>query len=140
MIKAVLFDWGSVLRSKATGRRAKPVYALAAGLRIHGIKTGIVSNIYTIIAKILRLMGDYDGFEPVILSSDVGLDKPDPAIYRLAIEKTGVKAGEIIFVDNRTDNIKAASDIGMQTVLAKNPDQIVAEVKNILSKENSLEL
>ena len=140
MVKAVLFDWGRVLRSKTSGRRAKVVFELAEDLRSHGIKTGIISNIYSVLAKAVRVLGDYKQFDPVILSCDVGINKPEAGIYREAVKKLRLKPEEVIFVDNREENVKAAEKLGMKTVLAKNSEQIVAEVRALILRENGLKL
>lgn len=116
------------------------MYGLAAELRSHGIKTGIVSNIYSLFAKSVRLLGDYRPFDPVILSCEVKIRKPDPAIFKLAYERCGVKAEETIFIDNLQSNIDAAKKLGMKAVLAENTDQTVKDVKEILLQENSLQV
>ena len=140
MVKAVLFDWGSVLRSKAGGRRAKPVYDLVDELRSHGIKTGIVSNIYSIFAKLIRLTGDYNQFDPVILSCDVKIKKPGIGIYKVAIKRLNLRPEELLFVDNRVENVAAAQELGMKVVLAKDSNQTAADVKKIILEENGLKL
>lgn len=55
-----------------------------------------------------------DGF---IISGNVGLRKPDPAIYKLLLERTGVAAKDHIFADDRPRNLNAAAALGLQTVL-----------------------
>jgi epoxide hydrolase-like predicted phosphatase len=51
----------------------------------------------------------------VIDSTKVGLQKPDPKIFVLAREKSGVNNEEILFVDNNQKNIETASKFGWQT-------------------------
>lgn len=140
MIKAVLFDWGKVLRSKTSGRRDKQLYALAEELRSNGIKTGIISNIYLIFAKFTRLIGDYNRFEPVVLSCDVKIKKPAPGIYQAAIRQLSLNPEELLFIDNREENLAAAQELGMKVVPARNSDQIITDVKKIILKENGLKL
>ena len=95
---------------------------------------------YPVAPLVLRLIGDYRGFDPVILSCEVNFKKPDPTIYQLAIKKLGVGASEIIFVDNLEENTRSANNLGIKTVLAKNPAQVIEDIKKILLKENSLKL
>lgn len=116
------------------------VYDLAARLREHGIKTGILSNIFAMNAAILRQQGRYDGFDPVILSCDEGYAKPDKELYDVAIAKLGVKPDEILFVDDQEKCTQTAEAMGMFTVLAANPEQIVTDVTQIIEQKNGLRL
>jgi epoxide hydrolase-like predicted phosphatase len=136
MVKAVLFDYGRVLYGPILPHRK--VRRLARELRRNGIKTGILSNIFLAAAWWLRITGGYRGFDPLILSFKEKISKPQAGIYEIAIKRLGVKPEEIVFIDNLEVNIKAASAAGMKTVLAKSPDQIIQDVKEVLKKENGL--
>ncbi|MCB1028542.1 MAG: HAD family phosphatase [Microthrixaceae bacterium] len=48
-----------------------------------------------------------------LLSGDVGVIKPDPAIYALACDRFEVHPGEAVFTDDREDNVAAAREFGM---------------------------
>jgi putative hydrolase of the HAD superfamily len=61
------------------------------------------------------LLGDL--FDGAVISSEVGLRKPDPAIYELAAERIGVSAGACVYVDDLPGNLKPARALGMATVL-----------------------
>ena len=52
-----------------------------------------------------------------IVSADVGCRKPEPRIYEIALERLGVSAGECIFIDNSTANLRVAETLGMRTIL-----------------------
>jgi 2-haloacid dehalogenase len=54
-------------------------------------------------------------FDDVVLSGDVRLAKPDPAIYDLAAGRFGVTPSRTLFVDDRADNVAAAADAGWLT-------------------------
>jgi putative hydrolase of the HAD superfamily len=82
-----------------------------------GIKTGILSNIGD--AMELGVRGRFpalDEFSHHTFSHRLGIAKPDAAIYRHAVEGLGVPAGEILFVDDREENILAARAAGMVAV------------------------
>lgn len=136
MIKAVLFDYGRVLYGPLLPHRK--VRKLAKELRQQGIRTGILSNIFPFAAWVLKISGGYRGFDPVILSFRENISKPNPRIYLLAIKRLGLMPQQILFIDNSEENIAAAKKLGIQVILAKNPTQVIAEVKNILLKENNL--
>jgi epoxide hydrolase-like predicted phosphatase len=121
-------------------KKAEPVYQLAEQLRKQGIKTGILSNVFQFNADLLRKAGLYDGFDPLVLSCEVNAAKPDIEIYELAIQKAGVKPSEIIFVDDQEKCWPPAEKLGMKIVKATSPNQIVGEVKEIILKENKVQI
>ncbi|MBB4641384.1 HAD family hydrolase [Rhizorhapis suberifaciens] len=53
-------------------------------------------------------------FRDVLVSGQVGLIKPDPAIYRLALDRFGIAAPCALFVDDRADNVEGAEAVGMR--------------------------
>lgn len=116
--------------------KSDEVYSLAQRLRLKSIKTGILSNTYQISADNLKSQGNYDNFEPIILSFKVHLAKPDPRIYNLAIRTLELKAEEILFVDDQLKNIPVAQALGIKTILAKTPKQIVNDVTALIYNEN----
>jgi 2-haloacid dehalogenase len=56
----------------------------------------------------------FDRFKGIVVSGDEKMVKPDPAIYRLALDRFGLRADEAIFVDDRADNIAGAQSVGMR--------------------------
>jgi putative hydrolase of the HAD superfamily len=89
----------------------------SARLNRAGIKTGILSNIGD--AMELGVRGRFpalDDFTHHTFSHRLGIAKPDAEIYRHAVEGLEVQAGEILFVDDREENIVAARAAGMVAV------------------------
>lgn len=56
-------------------------------------------------------------FERMFLSYEMGLAKPDSAIYQRVMEETGIVAGETLFLDDSRSNVEAAKSLGMQAYL-----------------------
>lgn len=56
-------------------------------------------------------------FDDIIVSSEVGVAKPHQGIYDIAIQRLGVPAEEIIFIDDAQENITAAEYVGMNAIL-----------------------
>ncbi|MEA1993457.1 MAG: TIGR02253 family HAD-type hydrolase [Euryarchaeota archaeon] len=81
-------------------------------------RLGIVTNGIAIKQweKILRL-GLEHFFEFVIVSSEVGSEKPSSEIYGVALKKLALSPEEVTVVDNKKEDLKGAEDLGMQTVL-----------------------
>lgn len=55
----------------------------------------------------------FDRFRDILVSGTEKLVKPDPAIYRLALERFGLAADEALFIDDRDDNIAGAESVGI---------------------------
>jgi len=70
-------------------------------------------------------------FDAHILSHEVGLLKPDPAIYRHAISKYGLTASRSVFIDDIAANAEAARHTGMQAIHFQNSDQARAELTKL---------
>jgi FMN phosphatase YigB (HAD superfamily) len=56
-------------------------------------------------------------FDHRVLSFELGILKPDPAIYFTALEKAGVRAEESVFIDDLQENIDGAGKVGIQGIL-----------------------
>ena len=67
-----------------------------------------------------------------MISDQVGLRKPDPAIYTLAAAKIGVAPGSCVFVDDTAANLPAARDLGMAVVHFTEAEPGVAEIERLL--------
>jgi putative hydrolase of the HAD superfamily len=61
-------------------------------------------------------MNIHHWFDDVISSADVGLAKPDHAIYRLAAERLGLPVEECLFIDDTERNVVAAREVGMAAI------------------------
>ncbi|MGH2620086.1 MAG: HAD family hydrolase [Anaerolineales bacterium] len=102
------------------------------GLRAN-YRTGLISNAWREIRKDIEVEWRIaDAFDKLIISAEVGLAKPDPRIYRLALEGLDVEPAQAIFVDDFTENIEAASALGMHTVHFENRTQAQQQVESLL--------
>lgn len=71
-------------------------------------------------------------FDEIIISCEVGMVKPDPAIFTLMLDRLGVKADETVFIDDRIKNIDGAKKMGFHTVFFTNKEQALAELALLL--------
>ena len=77
---------------------------------------GLLTNITTTI--IYRIMSEQlPLFNITLISSELGLVKPDPRIFQVAIEKAGVDPSEILFIDDREENVLAAQALGINGIV-----------------------
>jgi epoxide hydrolase-like predicted phosphatase len=97
----------------------EPDAAMAAGVRAirrDGIRTALLSNSWgDALPYDAELLDDL--FDARVISSEVGLRKPDPAIYELAAERLGLPPAACVFVDDLPGNLKPARALGMATIL-----------------------
>jgi putative hydrolase of the HAD superfamily len=97
--------------------------------RIRPRAVGLISNAWPEIRGLLETQWDLaDAFEPLVLSAEVGLAKPDPRIFRLALERAQVEPSQAAFVDDFPENVEAAAALGMRPVLFQTPKQAQDEV------------
>ena len=83
-------------------------------VRSTGVRTGVVTNNIAEFAEYWRPMIPLDElFDDVVDSSQVGLRKPDPAIYLLACERLSVDPARTVFVDDFDGNVVGAEAVGM---------------------------
>ena len=113
------------------------VLQVAKQARAAGIKTAVVSN------SLGRQPYDpYAGFDlrgtfdEVVLSADVGVRKPDPAIFRLVLDRIGLVAGECLFVDDSEENLAAAQRLGISTLHALDERVASEQLRAVLRLPN----
>ena len=95
----------------------QPMIDFAAALQRAGIRTGILSNIGDAMETgILARFPWLHAFHHHTFSHRLNIAKPDPEIYAHAITGLGVPASEILFIDDREDNIAAARAAGLQAI------------------------
>lgn len=70
-------------------------------------------------------------FKGILVSGDVGLKKPDPEIYKLLLDRYGLEANTCVFIDDRTENVKAASALGFSGIVFKNHTQLSKDLKKL---------
>jgi epoxide hydrolase-like predicted phosphatase len=98
--------------------------------RAAGHPTGLISNSWGRAIYDDDLMAEL--FEAVVISGEVGLHKPEPAIYLLACERLGVEPAGAIFVDDLRENCAGAEAVGMAAVLHRETDETVRRLEELL--------
>ena len=87
-------------------------------------RTGLLTNMYIgMLDEVFnRRLVSRDGWEIIIDSSKVGMAKPDRPIFEFAQKQAKVPPENILFIDNSSANIKAATGLGWQTLLYEPAD------------------
>lgn len=68
-------------------------------------------------------------FHGGVFSHEVGIRKPHPDIYKIALEKTGLPEEEVLFIDDKANNLIPAKELGMQTLLFETPEKLQKDLQ-----------
>ena len=99
-------------------------WELAAGVRPNlaylrdaGIRLGVLSNWDSRLCSMLEDLALRDAFDFLVISYDVGVEKPHPEIFQAALERAGTSPGETLVVgDSWEADIEAAARVGLATL------------------------
>lgn len=98
-------------------RRAKiPNYAI----------TNFSAEKFEVACEAFPFLGKFDG---IVVSGAEKLIKPDPKIYRLLLERYGLKAASCLFIDDVPKNVEGARAVGMQAVQFTSPAQLADDLR-----------
>lgn len=86
-------------------------------------KVAMLTNVGKRSSRVFHGDAYRDAFDAVVESAEVGLRKPDPAIYELAAKELGLEPGQCVFVDDWEENLPPAAELGMATVAYESPAQ-----------------
>ena len=93
-------------------------------LRAAGLRLGVVSNYEEWLERLLERLEVLSFFDVRVISGVEGVEKPDPRIFRLGIERAGVTPERSVYVgDNPVLDVDPALAIGMHAVLIDRRDR-----------------
>jgi len=114
--------WNAVLAGPVEG-----VEALVRGLSARVPVFALSNTNPTHLEHILERYPWFSCFREVLASCDLGHRKPEPAIYEILIRRVGLPAGEILFVDDRAENVHGARALGITAELCSGgPGELAA--------------
>lgn len=130
-------DGGGLVRALLASAEPNPEMIQAAQrARRAGIRVGIVSNSWGL--DPYNPYEDYrlsDWLDAVVISGEVGLRKPELAIYQLAVAKLAVPARSCVFVDDLEPNLAPARALGMATVHHVQNAATIPQLERLLGTE-----
>ncbi|HTL58292.1 MAG TPA: HAD family phosphatase [Candidatus Limnocylindrales bacterium] len=110
----------------------EPMVTLHSSVRQRGIPTFILSNTNDLAVRhIRRSYPFFNQFDGYILSYEHGVMKPEAKIYEVAEKVCGRSGAEILYIDDRPENIAPAADRGWQVILQESPDRTIAAVNQL---------
>lgn len=110
------------------------LFDFAAGLRPR-YRTAILSNSADGARREeQRRYGFEQLVDVLVYSHEVGLAKPDPAVFRLTEQRLGVEAHEIVFLDDQPQHVSAARELGWHAVHHTDTRESLREVQALLGE------
>jgi len=108
-------------------------------VRALGVKTAILSNTIAIYQEIQEKYGisKEAGFDPILYSWDVGMLKPNKDIFKLALERLKSKPEEIVFIDDKTEHLHGAQQVGIRTILFEDTKSTIKKIHQLNIFEGS---
>jgi putative hydrolase of the HAD superfamily len=111
----------------------REILAFLRSLRGGKCKTGLISNAWSDLRDYLVREKMDDAFDHIIISAEVGVAKPAPKIFQIALEQAGAKPNETVFVDDFYANIKGCEKVGMKGIHFKDTQSTLQQLKQLLS-------
>jgi putative hydrolase of the HAD superfamily len=93
-----------------------------------GVSMSVLSNAPREMAAVLRVHPAMEIFDQLIFSSEIGVVKPDPAAFAVAVQRLGRPAADVLFIDDRPDNVTAAIEMGLHGLLFTSAEQLSADL------------
>jgi putative hydrolase of the HAD superfamily len=110
------------------------------GLRARSVRAGVISNWDYRLTKLLESTGLRAHLDPVLISANEGIAKPDPALFRRALDRIGIPADRVAFVGDHVDlDLEPARAVGMHAFLIdrrlrhRGP-HVLADLKDLLDR------
>lgn len=108
-----------------------PMIDWAAALHAAGVRTGILSNLGDALqAGVMTRCPWLNRFDHLTFSHRLGTAKPDLAIYLHAAAGLGVEPAQVLFIDDREDNIRGAREAGMHVMHYTDHASFVREMRS----------
>jgi putative hydrolase of the HAD superfamily len=94
-----------------------------------GLKTAILSNMGdAVLASVEREFDWIHRFDVLVWSYQLGMAKPDPAIYRYTLGKLGTRPEDTLFIDDKIENVEGAQALGMVSILYTGVERLRADL------------
>ena len=92
------------------------LFEVIVELKKMGYQVGLLSNQISSLSEVYRREGYYDFFDPLVLSYEVKVSKPHVEIYHILLSEIALESNEILFIDDKEENLETAQKLGIQTI------------------------
>ena len=105
--------------------------------RLHGhYRLAVLSNSPPGLAQWLDDWGMLEFFDVVFCSGDEGVVKPEPAAFKITLERLGVDPNEAVFIDDTLEHVEAARHLGLHGIHFTTAEALEDELGKLLVKES----
>ena len=124
LIEAAHLRWHEMLPGDIPG-----TVAILERLAAQGVPLYAITNYSTEKWVETRARFPFFGhFRDIVVSADEKMLKPDPAIYRLCLQRNGLEAEACIFIDDVARNVAAAKSVGIDAILFETPEKLAEDL------------
>lgn len=97
-------------------------------------KVGLLSNAWSDLRQTMHERWNMDIlFDDLVISAEVGIVKPDPRIFHLALERLGVQPEEAAFIDDTPMNVEAARQQGLAAIQFLDNQQTLSDLQGLIN-------
>ncbi len=125
--------WADAFKTAHVPR--EDMFSVAARLRNNGYKTALLSNTEAAAMQYFYTF-QYNMFDVLVFSCAEGTRKPERKIYELTIERLRSQPGQSVFIDDKPEYINGAEEVGINTILFRNIEQVKKELARLCIKIN----
>lgn len=101
-----------------------------------GLKTGIFSNANSVLRERLKDYGLLDLPDVLVISGEIGFQKPHKEAFQVLFEKLRLRPEEVIFVDDTPKSLEKADEIGYIPILFKSNEQLKTDLRKLGAEIN----
>lgn len=120
-------QWAAIIKKSIS--EIPETIAIVKTLQGDGYRTAMLSDVTQYQAELIRKMGYYDLFNPVLLSYEIGVKKPNPEAFKILLETLQEPASNVLFIDDRKENTAAAKNLGIDAIQFINPEQLKVDLE-----------
>ena len=132
-VKNIFYHWYEVVHVYSDLQERIRLWA-KQGYRIYILST--TCEIFYHIEK-AGLLPIYPLLSGYILSSEVGIVKPEPEIYQKLLKKYGIEPTESVFIDDIQANLDTAAELGFETILAEKESDNILAMQDLLQEKGA---
>ena len=132
-VQNIFYNWYEVVEVYSGLQEQIRLWA-EQGYRIYILST--TCEIFYRIEK-AGLLPIYPLLSVYILSSEVGIVKPEPEIYQKLLKKYGIEPTESVFIDDIQANLDTAAELGFETILAKRESDNILAMQDLLQEKGA---
>lgn len=127
LIRAWVERWEDMLGAEIAGTAD-----VLTELRARGVRLLALTNWSAETFPVAReRFASFAHFEAIVVSGEHGLAKPDPALFRVLIDRYHVEPARTAFVDDRADNVEAAARLGLTALLFTDPSTLRTDLAGL---------